>query len=177
MWQRAIALWLHHLPHPCKKWGCAGLAQGWRQPWDIIIGEVDLEDLFANGETVTHSLFLHIRQSLTKTLQARDLVQDIKRVTAGCLILITEQVAEQAGYIYSGNGFQGQILCHQAHGWFVKLQFSSSGISRVKNSQYINPHHRWSRGLCHNLQWPFHNDRIFTLDPKRNAHLTHFIHS
>lgn len=56
----------------------------------------------------------------------------------------------------------------------MKLQVSSSGISRVKNSQYINPHHHWSRGFCHNLQWPFPNDRIFTLGPKKkNAHLFH----
>ena len=167
-------MWLLHLPHSCKKWGCTGLAQGQRQPWDIIILKVDL-DLFASGETITHSLFRHIRQSLTNTLQAQDFVQD--KPCHSRVLNINNQTGCRASWLrlqLQRNQVSSMIVCHHVHDRFVKFQFSSPGISGIKNSRYINPHHHWSRGLCHSLQWLFHNDAIFTLGLKKRCSLNSF---
>lgn len=73
-----------------------------------------------------------------------------------------------------GDDFVSSNAWHQKAYRFVKFRSSSPGTPRAKNSQYINPHCHQSGGLCHSLQWLFHNEAIFTLGLKKRCSLNSF---
>lgn len=151
-------------------------------PWALIL-EADLGDIFANGVTATHSLFPHIRQSLTKTLQAWDLVQNINYVLVGCWILINEEVAEQTGNICSHRGISFQVLTlwHQAHstrkhsdlGSFLSVLQEPPKL-KMANTLIPSTTEAEGSGIACNghfiMNW-------FSPVVWKGAHLIHFIHS